>query len=65
MLDLVVQESWPGFVRQAEIFRPGGCMLSRTWVCRAADIAKVPLITARRPPFGTPPTMTVRLVADI
>jgi hypothetical protein len=31
----------------------------------AADIAKVPWITVRRPPFGTPPPMTIWLVADI
>ena len=46
MLDLVVLERWPGFVRQAEIFRPSSCMLSRLRVCLAAGIAKVPLITA-------------------
>jgi hypothetical protein len=39
-------------VGDAEIFRPGQCMSSRPRVCRAADIAKVPLITARRLPIG-------------
>ena len=34
-----------------KIFRLGGCMLARPQVCWAADIARVPLITARRPAY--------------
>ena len=53
------------FMRQAEICSLGDRMRDRSRGCWSAGNAKVPVITVRRPPFGTPGRSAVPVSAAL